>query len=153
MRLLHYTAAPFQFDPTRTYDSDRSGFLKPGGLWVSVEGEDDWPSWCKDNEFAGDGLAHCTEIILKSDANIPHLRAAQDVLAFQWCFQLPYSLGTHDIDWPRVNRMYHGVIIAPYVHSLRLDSLWYYGWDCASGVIWNLDAIERTVPLLTSQPA
>lgn len=44
---------------------------------------------------------------------------------------------------------YDGIIIAPYVWSLRLDIdfFWYYDWDCASGVIWNSAAVSNLIPL------
>jgi hypothetical protein len=49
------------------------------------------------------------------------------------------------IDWRRVASVYDGIIIAPYQWSRRLDggARWYYGWDCASGCIWNATAIAR----------
>ena len=49
------------------------------------------------------------------------------------------------IDWPAVATDYPGLIIAPYQWSCRMSEFtrWYYGWDCASGCIWNADAIAR----------
>ena len=54
------------------------------------------------------------------------------------------ELDTHEIDWKKVKSKYQGIIIAPYQWSCRLnlDSNWYYGWDCASGCIWDLDCIK-----------
>jgi hypothetical protein len=63
------------------------------------------------------------------------------------------------IDWPKVSERYDGVVIAPYVWSLRMGdyemiegrmrktpdsaiSDWYYPWDCASGCIWKASAIK-----------
>jgi hypothetical protein len=43
------------------------------------------------------------------------------------------------IDWEKVQADgYFGMEISPYLWSRRLDGgMWYYGWDCASGVIWD----------------
>lgn len=62
---------------------------------------------------------------------------------------------TYDgIRWHELTRKYHGIVITPYIWEERLgDLMWYYGWDCASGCIWNPRAIasisvvkERKVP-------
>ncbi len=51
------------------------------------------------------------------------------------------------LDWAKVAEHYDGLIIAPYQWSRRYDGpSWYYGWDCASGCIWNLDAIAAVEP-------
>jgi hypothetical protein len=60
--------------------------------------------------------------------------------------QKPY--GYYTIDWFKVVRNFPGIIIAPYLWERRnsngfnWDSCWYYGWDCASGCIWDLRCIE-----------
>ena len=43
------------------------------------------------------------------------------------------------INWVEVSEMYDGVEISPYQWKRRLaiNFMWYYGWDCASGVIWR----------------
>jgi len=38
-----------------------------------------------------------------------------------------------------VSKEYDGIEIAPYQWDARLSLIWYYGWDVASGCIWNLD--------------
>lgn len=54
----------------------------------------------------------------------------------------------YTIDWFQVVRNFPGIIIAPYLWERRnsnrsnWDSCWYYGWDCASGCIWDLRCIE-----------
>lgn len=148
MRLLHYTKAPFTFDREHKYDSKH---WKPCGLWVSVEGEADWPSWCQGEEWGTESLAHVTEVTLEPDANIL-LLDSHDMLA---AFDRRYGNGDqHDcrsIRWSEVRALYGGVIIAPYQWSLRLELMWYYGWDCASGVIWNLSAVASTKPAVLQE--
>ena len=48
------------------------------------------------------------------------------------------------IDWHAVAQAYAGIEIAPYCWSLRFEYefLWYYGWDCASGCVWELSAVR-----------
>jgi len=47
------------------------------------------------------------------------------------------------INWPEVAKKYGGIEICPYLGSRRRDptQTWYYGWDVASGCIWNKNAI------------
>ena len=46
-------------------------------------------------------------------------------------------------DWARVGEAYPGIIIAPYIWSRRLDGpMWYYGWDCASGCVWDPSVVR-----------
>ena len=49
------------------------------------------------------------------------------------------------IDWPRVAREYAGIEICPYLSSKRHDDLsfWYYGWDVASGCVWDPKGIKK----------
>lgn len=45
------------------------------------------------------------------------------------------------IDWQAVASDHDGIIISPYNWPARHEMIWYYPWDCASGCIWNADAI------------
>lgn len=51
------------------------------------------------------------------------------------------------VNWPLIATRWDGIIIAPYQWSCRYDdrTFWYYGWDCASGCIWNLHAITDVI--------
>ena len=40
-------------------------------------------------------------------------------------------------DWTRLEKEYDGIEIAPYIYKGRFEIFWYYGWDVASGCIWN----------------
>ena len=52
--------------------------------------------------------------------------------------------GIYYIDWSSTYKNYDGIVIAPYQWNCRYgDHIWYYTWDCASGCIWNIDAIEK----------
>lgn len=59
---------------------------------------------------------------------------------------LPYGLQANrlfgSIDWPKIMKHYAACEINPYLYQRRLESAWYYGWDCASGCVWDRTAIE-----------
>jgi hypothetical protein len=156
MRLLHYTEDPLDYDAARTYEqSEPRTFGKPHGLWVSVPGEDDWINWCIDNEFHLDALKHVQQVALAPDANILMVEDADGLQAFHDRYsvedaqdQLPplrfskeYIRKSRPIDWAAVTADHDGIIIAPYQWSCRMTLDFYYGWDVASGCIWNLSAI------------
>jgi hypothetical protein len=120
---------------------------KPEGLWVSDDNEEpNWKSWCTEEEFNLYGLALAYEIHLTKDHNIIILTEEREVIDFSNEFQMTKERGrtiSFELNWRRVAMYAEGVIISPYHWSLRLepDHLWYNGWDCASGVIWNPCAI------------
>ena len=154
MRLLHYSPKPFTLRPcsylqTATYGAPG----KPNGLWVSVEGEDGWANWCSAEMPAWIEGRAVTEIVLKSDANILRIENDAQLMVFHEKYGLvplyemrayPRHLWSKQPSWARVAETYDGIIIAPYQWGRRLDSVvrWYYGWDCASGCIWDMSVIE-----------
>lgn len=156
MILEHYASAPLALDTTRRYDQRPSQFRlygKPSGLWVSAKGEYDWPWWCLAEEFGKERLLFRHTVTLKPDANILVLDTEAKMHGFNHDYSGGYGnvrksladiLERQSKDWVRVANDYDGILIAPYHWSLRLESefSWYYGWDCASGCIWNLDAIS-----------
>lgn len=143
MRLSHFTSEPI----TELVDvqQSRTHNFKPCGLWVSADGEDDWPSWCRDNNFGDCGKQLRYRVELKKHHNvllIVHPLALRDFHK-DYSKESPYGHG-REIDWPRVAERWGGIIIAPYQWSARMDfdMFWYYGWDCASGCIWSANEIE-----------
>ena len=128
---------------------------KPGGVWVSVETgipfDETWETWCDSAEFYPESLKYKYRIILKPFANIIVVDTTYNMYVFTKKYvaydpDLPKNLSLvgFKIDWERVAENHQGIIIAPYHGSLRLESEfhWYYPWDCASGCIWDLGAIE-----------
>lgn len=147
MILKHYARDPeFIFDSGRAYELNREDspmIFKPNGLWVSVEGEDDWKTWCSAENFAVETLSNEHDVALNEGANILYIRSLVELANFTAEYGRTYYNHIHWIDWEVVIRKYDGVIITPYQRDVRLTESWYYGWDCASGVIWNLTAIEK----------
>ena len=84
--------------------------------------------------------------ILKPVANVLLIDTPEKLDAFNARFGVDDN-SVHSIAWEKVKALYDGVIIAPYHWERRLNLMWYYGWDCASGVIWHLSAIDNvTLP-------
>jgi hypothetical protein len=138
--LRHYSAAPLVFDPTRTYASNS---FKPHGLWLSVADEHGWKEWCEGEDFNIEGLAHSVDFAPTDSANILHLNSVGAIQDFTHEYKLQAG-GRYNliINWARVTSGYDGIIISPYQWSCRHDLMWYYPWDCASGCVWNLNALR-----------
>jgi hypothetical protein len=122
---------------------------------VSVDGEDDWPSWCHSEGFCEDRLVHRFRITLADDANILQLVGEGGIRSLTQEYGVtPQGItgrfglrDSHWIDWPRIAQQYKGVIISPYCWGSRLEVAWYYGWDCASGCIWDASAIASVAEI------
>lgn len=155
MKLIHYTDIPFTLEP-RKYDQEEYPWKnKPRGLWVSVEGKYDWKCWCEAEGFCLEDLNVSYEVKLKKNAKILHLGTPQEIIDL--CNLFPYlrpqwddPVGrricrSYEVNWPKLAQEYQGIVIAPYQWDCRLadECSWYYGWDCASGCIWDIDCIEE----------
>lgn len=144
MILKHFSAQPIpQIIPK--YHTENNGVHKPTGFWVSVG--DSWKQWCESEDWGLDGLRYEYTVRLKKDANILYISTPKQIDDFtkEYSF-VPYpNIKDYlSINWEAVYDKYQGIIIAPYIHERRLTSHthWYYGWDCASGCIWDTSAIE-----------
>ena len=139
--LEHYAEESFTFDLGRKYKQRKDS--KPVGFWLSVQGEDDWPSWCRSERFRLAHLENKHIVTMRESANVLFLETELDIFKFNSVFAATEQW-RWGIDWPKVAQTWDGIVIAPYQWNLRFDQevSWYYGWDCASGCIWNLEAIE-----------
>lgn len=145
--LLHYSAKAFS-GPVRSEAQEPGVSMKPKGFWVSVGNE--WEQWCRESEFGADRLGYVARVTLVPDANVLRLSGQIDLDNFTDEYGDPHSerrFTIHCIRWDRVAEEYDGIIISPYVWERRLELMWYYGWDCASGCIWNARAILSVVPV------
>lgn len=54
-----------------------------------------------------------------------------------------YRMRFHDyMNYGKVAQAGYGAMeITPYLWEKRLESMWYYGWDCASGCVWDIQAV------------
>ena len=140
MKFIHYSRKP-TICFRNHYQATNS--LKPRGLWISVEGPDSfgWKKWCESAEFELENLRHEIEIVFRDDANILFLETEEDIVDFDKKFG-EYTCGRRSCDWVAVARKYQGIVIAPYQWGLRFNLRWYYGWDCASGCVWAMTALQ-----------
>ena len=46
-------------------------------------------------------------------------------------------------NWPLLATQCAGIEIAPYQHAFRSTHMWYYGWDVASGCVWDKSGIKK----------
>lgn len=141
LALAHYSGSPID-GQLRMPDASSTGFNKPRAVWVSVDGDDDWPAWCISEEWGVESLAYRYVVKINPAARMVHLQSDAEVRAFDATFGLPGNHRSERIDWGEVQKGYDGIIIAPYQWQSRNALLWYYAWDCASGCIWNTDVIE-----------
>lgn len=151
-----------------TSEERMAGIGKPRGFWVSDEasGAYGWRKWCQDNGFRSYAMRYEHEVVLAPDAKILYIRTPEELNKFAKRYHLKegilYEIGLKvhrdmkrrgtawdmppdikEINWHRVAKRYHGIVITPYIWQHRLGQhFWYYGWDCASGCIWNAKAIE-----------
>lgn len=152
--LIHYSQEPLgKLYSTASQTTPRHYFEKPHGLWVSVKGEDGWKEWCESENFQWPKLRVENLIELKPGANILRLQSPEQMDEFTKQYGVVPTIFLDDptipmrsfaIDWPKVAGEYQGIIIAPYQWERRMAMFtsWYYGWDCASGCIWSVDAIQ-----------
>ncbi len=147
MMLSHYTVAD-TLVPRSVPQRDHLD-MKPRGLWVSVDGPDDWPWWCREEQFCHIYAQNRFRVTLAESSGTLLLSSVADLLAFEESYGGDHGL----IRWPDVARKWRGIIIAPYQWTCRLSAgLWYYGWDCASGCIWDASAIA-SVELVAAESA
>lgn len=152
---MHFSVQAFQLDRLKTYEQRQD--TKPRGFWYSAaisEEDVSWESWCRSERFRESHLAFKYNIEI-DDSKILKLSCGYyDILNFTRKYEVRDLGGWHDrIDWPAVSKLYSGIEIAPYDWTSRLahDTFWYYGWDCASGCIWDLSAIKK-FELITEGP-
>jgi hypothetical protein len=145
LTLRHYSYEPLPAVlsvPQREREYQLS-YSKPCGFWVSVVGEDDWASWCKSESYRDTENQFATDVILDLSANVLVMRSHLELDGFTSQFGEETRYRDYAINWSAVAKAYQGIIIAPYIRSARMSLNWYYPWDCASGCIWDANAIAR----------
>ena len=68
MNLSHFTSKSM-LTPYSESQTGRRGD-KPDGLWVSVDGPDDWESWCRSEEYVDIDAMNRFGIILSPKASV-----------------------------------------------------------------------------------
>lgn len=134
-------------------------------------GEYGWRQWCEFEKIDDWCFDFPYEVSIKDNANILRLETAAEVYKFQQQFRyskhdktgnddfifIITTMFENHINWSRLYYLYQGILINPYPESPRWFSLdapqdinggvvdvggWYNTWDCASGCIWDMNAID-----------
>jgi len=164
--LYHYSQMPIvnlsqrQLVFSDTYDEarDRSKyylcpFMKPDGFWFSPEDatqkyDVSWYDYClQESEYFSAILRYKYHILPVPTANLLILDTISKMYEFRKRYLLYFReplLRSLAICWQKVALDYQGILIAPYHYELRLNSdfTWYSSWDCASGCVWDISAIQ-----------
>jgi hypothetical protein len=133
--------------------------LKPTGLWYACG--DAWLEWL-DSEMAEwkDDVTHIYELYTaplspwSTNGPVTLLRTVRDIDEFTEDYGVKDPWDRGGVDWAAVAKDFPGGIeICPYQWERRNtgNSLWYGGWDVASGCLWG-PAGFRSVKLLGAKP-
>ena len=112
---------------------------KPRGLWYDVDRE--WEKWCRSEDWGWPDrpfgyrleIERTRILVISSVSALRHFTTMN---------------GTNDecrgwtINWANVASRYAGIEIAPYQWGCRHVLSWYYGWDVASGCIWDASVVQ-----------
>ena len=135
--------------------------MKPDGFWVSCEigipnEPFTWKAFCEDNENLSEGIRYAHEVKLHEHANLLYVDTPEKVIDLARAYRVQLYPGMHAnmaLGWKPIVSQYQGIVMAPYFYELRfnIETSWYYGWDCASACVWDLDAIE-SIQLMEEMP-
>lgn len=119
---------------------------KPQGFWVSDESAaQSWTAFCRSENYRAAFFERAHVVTLNRDHGMLVLSGQSDLLSFTEQYGEERPGPRQSIRWDKVSAIYTGILITPYVWECRLDtpaSGWYYGWDCASGCIWDPSAVR-----------
>ena len=171
MSYYHWASNPVKLHGT---SYPQSGHPKPNGLWFDVNGS--WKRWCETMQFHLVDLRyrHTVTILDKSrvlfiknmgeadrftseyghnlSGQIQSLQSPEDMRAFESeyghdLFGDILAEFSNYILWSEVAEKYTGIIVDPYFQEKSLTYLWYYGWNCAGGCIWDTSVFRLGKPL------
>jgi hypothetical protein len=128
---------------------------KPNGLWLSDVTQLSWKDWVAEN--VPEYTAHQQneyEIELFDDANLLTLSTPLEMESFTQAYAEPLASedgkgklrpgrDNENILWHTVAQNYQGILITPYMWRCRMSMFWYYGWDIASGCIWDASVFKK----------
>ena len=109
---------------------------KPSGLWYGIG--DSWIRWVR-SEMEDWEYDNVFKLNI-NESNILKISNILELKLYDRIYGMDYN-GMRMMDWVEVAKDYDGIEIAPYINEGRFEYDWYYGWDVASGCIWNKDAI------------
>jgi hypothetical protein len=112
---------------------------KPTGFWYGFGSS--WIDWVN-SEMPEWNYEHIFKIDINTN-RVLQIKTLDELIEFDKEYSTNNNYGNKNIDWIKVNKRYDGIEINPYQYKARYDISWYYGWDVASGCIWNPKAISN----------
>ncbi len=175
MTYYHWASDPVKL---RRMSYLQSGHPKPNGLWFDVN--ESWKRWCEAAQFRLENLRYRHTVTILDTSQILFLRNAKDIDIFTReyghnlsghikllqsiqdleAFSRQYGSNlfcdiqkqfSNYIMWGEVAEKHSGIIIDPYSRARSLTYLWYYGWNCAGGCIWDTSVILLGKPCKRAQ--
>jgi hypothetical protein len=175
MNYYHWASDPVRL---RQMSYLQSGHPKPNGLWFDVN--EDWKQWCEAAQFRLETFRYRHTVTLLDRSRILFLKSAKDIDVFTRKYgrslggHIQLLQGAKDNDvfmrkygrdlfgdiqeqfskyimWGEVAEKHSGIIIVPYSRARSQTYLWYYGWNCASGCVWDTSVIRMGRPCKTSK--
>ena len=166
----HWASDPVKL---RRMSYRQSGHPKPNGLWFDVN--ESWKRWCEAVEFRLENLRYRHRLTILDTSRILFLQSVKEIDAFTRKYGHNFSghiqlLQTakdnkmfareygsdlfgeiqrqfsNYIMWEDVAEKHSGIIIDPYSRARSQTYLWYYGWNCAGGCIWDTRVIRLGKP-------
>jgi hypothetical protein len=125
------------FDTNKIVSEQTKNYnFKPNGIWFAPKTE--WIEWYNENtpEFLGNYYYK-----IKISGNILKISSIEELIKFSEKYKSIDCSIYGLIDWNKVAKEYDGIEIVPYIYQARLTHLWYYGWDVASGCVWDRGAV------------
>lgn len=143
-RLIMTKNSEINFNGPVTRNNSRMG--KPNGLWYGAGTE--WIDWVMSNAPQW-RQQHVFEI-LPNYSTIKRITNSKEMVEFNneysHLLEPDEKYKFRQIDWINVAQNYDGIEIAPYIYDSEVrhnqEFFWYWGWDVASGCIWNKNAIS-----------
>jgi hypothetical protein len=115
---------------------------KPDGVWWGCGS--DWLEWLQSEmpQWLGD----YTYRLSLDPSKLLRIGSPSELDVFTEIYGMRESnLDGYYVDWPAVAGKYSGIEICPYIWERRMHrkTHWYYGWDVASGCIWDPCVIRK----------
>ena len=132
---------------------------KPQGLWYGFDME--WIKWCE--RETPDFISEYIYRVFVDGSNILQIKNYNELIEFTTKYydktnpsnifhtiydkknpiNISYAISNiYYIDWNEVSMEYDGIEINPFIRKESCELMWYFGWDVASGCIWNLDKVR-----------
>lgn len=133
---IHMSKTPFELEK-RVFTQRAT--MKPSGFWYGFGNE--WIDWVRSEMPDWEGK-YIYEVDI-GNTNVLKIDTHFDLMKFHRKYAERKQIARDDLlDWSEVAKEYDGIEINPYQYEARYQYMWYYGWDVASGCIWNLNNVK-----------